>query len=216
MDGQPGQSNGSMTPQGRFRPFSETVEAVARLWRETIVSSENWRDTETFPHKQGEAGGRFVTSGPVNGYIKPGRSEPNNRRAACEKICSDLGYDFGLPVPPAVLYRRPTADPKVERLTAVMLVCFDGVYQWGEIKSQEDRKARFVRALSPVVSAMIPFGTWVGNQDRVNDGNLIVSEDPAGNGNVLRWAYIDFAYSLVYDWQEPQRRISFQHDCCFP
>lgn len=51
---------------------------------------------------------------------------------------------------------------------------------------------------------MIVFDTWLVNGDRLNGGNLLVTEENSGTAPLLRWAYIDFANAFgwaVNGWQ---------------
>jgi hypothetical protein len=47
---------------------------------------------------------------------------------------------------------------------------------------------------------MVAFDTWLGNSDRVNEGNLLVQEQILAVGRAARFAYIDYANAFVWSW----------------
>ena len=48
---------------------------------------------------------------------------------------------------------------------------------------------------------MLVFDTWIDNQDRINNGNLLAAEDPDRKVSV-RYAYIDYGNSLTCGWKD--------------
>jgi len=54
--------------------------------------------------------------------------------------------------------------------------------------------------MAAAASAMSVFDTWLDNRDRHNGGNLLVNEDLATG--IIHWAYIDYAYSMTYGWDQ--------------
>ena len=80
------------------------------------------------------------------------------------------------------------------------LIPFDGANKWGVVSRVPDAKGRVLPALGRAASALVAFTSWIGNQDRVNDGNLIVAQEP-GNATI-RFAYIDHGHALAHSWGE--------------
>src|SRR5262249_47205118 len=101
-------------------------------WRNEVVSNEIWDKhiNPAQPVQPGEAGGFLVRSGGgVVAYLKPTKDEPSCPRPAHEKICADLAFEIGLPVPPAVLYRRPNPGAEAKQVV-LSLVPHGATYEW--------------------------------------------------------------------------------------
>jgi len=186
------------------RCFRTDVEALAKEWREGgPLTSGTWTASGNPGAKGGEAQGFFVNSDGLTGYAKPSKKRKNPDeppRAAHEKIASDLAYDLELPIPPVRLWKRAASVPDDECCCAISLVPFRPAHKWGIIENVPDAAQRVRDAISDAASAMSVFDTWVDNQDRMNPGNLLVNEDLTGG--IIRYAYIDYAYSLSYGWRD--------------
>lgn len=171
-----------------IRWFSDEVRACSAEWRATLVTPDAWQQVGQAGAAGGEAEGFFVQCGSVDGYAK---DSGNAFRAAHEKIASDLASDLGLPVPPLVLWNDGTARRAVSRIP------FNGAFKWEQACQAPSSVARMMPELTQAASAMVAFDSWVGNVDRINGGNMIVSLAlPRGFG----CAYIDYAFSLSHDW----------------
>ena len=171
------------------RWFSAEVESLARFWREVVVDTNPWVEVEAEPgFAHGEAAGFFVNCGPLDGY---GKQSGASFRAAHEKVAADLGFELGLPIPPVVL-----TEPD-GRLCSVSAIPFPGPQKWGTALQAPESVSILTPRLLAASSAMEPFDTWVGNSDRHNEGNLIVSRAIEGGGI----AYIDYSNSLTHSWQ---------------
>ena len=160
-----------------------------------------WQQTSNPGSEGGQAQGFFVTDGPLSGFAKPSaKSADGVCRAANEKIASDLAYELRLPVPPVTLWQRTISDPNMEVALAVSLVPFRPAHKWEIIERTPDALQRIVPMLSSRASAMVAFDTWIGNTDRINGGNLLVCEEQNGATSRVSAAYIDYSYSLTYQW----------------
>lgn len=187
-----------------LRHFSREVSDRAPQWRTTIEGPTDWEYVGPDPTALGESRGFFVRSPTFgDGFAKPGRNQPPVRehpRAAHEKIASDLAYDLGLPVPPVVLWRRPVSKEGQEEFVAVSAVPFEPAFTWRDATLSEELEARLTKALETPAAWMCAFDTWIGNYDRMNDGNLLVQEDVTQTPALARCAYIDFAGALSRMW----------------
>lgn len=191
-----------------IRRFADNVEAIARAWRAQVLSAESWRVVGPRTIQHGEASGFFVTANGVGGYAKPGRNQPpvtEHPRAAHEKIAADLAHDLGLPVPPCTLWERPSPGAG-ERFCCVSLEAFVPIFQWRDVLRAPGLAGRLANESIEAASAMVAFDTWLGNGDRVNEGNLLVQEDVSGPVPVARFAYIDFANAFTWSWGPPSNQ----------
>lgn len=201
----------------QMRDFPEATEKTARLWRDIVVSSEDWRVERDIGI--GESQPFFVSCGPVSGVGKPGRKDVAGQeayRAANEKIASDLAFDLQLPVPPVVLWRRldgPRAGK--EALTCISAFPFTPLFSWRSVTGDQQLLADFTSYLIPFASAMAAFDTWVDNRDRPNDGNLVVQGDRLDPGR-FRAAYIDYSYCLAHSWGENEEWSKPTAVRCYP
>lgn len=182
----------------RIRCFSPEVEGHARVWRDTIATDVLWADRGKPGQMGGVTQGYFVDHGSTTGFAKPSRSTDPVPTAAQEKIASDLAYDLGLPVPPVLLWDRGARGDGLHRYCAVSLVPFEPANKWGTILRVPLTRDRLLPSFMQAASAMVVFDTWIGNSDRVNEGNLIVSEVPDGIG--LQYAYIDYGHTMSHGW----------------
>lgn len=115
--------------------------------------------------------------------------------AAHEKIAADLAFDLGLPVPPALLWKREGPRSHGRELV-VSAVPFERALTWKQVEASSALSARVLPRLTNFASSISPFDTWILNGDRENNGNLILSEDLSSAPPILRVAYIDFANAL--------------------
>jgi hypothetical protein len=185
-----------------IRRFPDKAEVIARAWRAQVMSNESWQVAASRAIQHGEASGFFVTASGIGGYAKPGRNQPpvhEHPRAAHEKIAADLAHDLGLPVPPCILWDQgPRATG--ERFCCVSLEVFVPVWQWRDVSKAPPLVLKLGSEVVEAASAMVAFDTWVGNSDRVNEGNLLVQEDVSGVMPIARFAYIDFANAFTWSW----------------
>lgn len=203
-----------------FRTFDGSLETLATDWRNAVISGDAWQVVQTCGSVGGEAQSLVVRCASTGGYAKPGH---NNMavtalpRAAHEKIVSDLAYELHLPIPPVILWDRGGAVPAgQERYTAISALAFTNAQMWGSVVKLADVHARILPGTREVASAMTVLDTWVDNRDRVNEGNLLVTEDTSGNPPLLRMAYIDYAYSLTYGWMQGEGYKAQTVVGCYP
>lgn len=179
-----------------FLPGS--VERYCRRWREELFSDDEWetdpRDAEQ--PTSGEAGGfRVVDGAPYGAYLKPvGKTDRNPPRAAYEKLSADLGQDLSVPVPPAILFRRDDAPNGQADCTVLSLFLADDVQRLKDIKALPDPPWDLVEEAYEEGSGGIVLDTWLQNQDRNNNRNILFLgwEDRPG----LTVAFIDFAFAM--------------------
>jgi hypothetical protein len=182
--------------------FSHDGDALSLNWRARVVSEDAWQTTSSPGADGGEAGGYRVTSGTSNAYAKPSKADPATPRAAHEKIAADLAHDIGVPLPGALLYRWPTLPSGCgEQLVALSLIPFLTAHKWATIKAAPPFEAQLKQELREAASVLVVFDTWLGNTDRANDGNLLVSK-AAADGSPTQFAYIDYSFSMSYPWQQ--------------
>lgn len=181
--------------------------SIAALWRSEVVSVDQWDQhlNPAQPAQPGEAGGFFVRSqAGIVAYLKPTTNQ-GHPRAANEKICSDLAFDLKLPVPPAVLYRRPNPPGNEARHVALSYKeqgC--SVFEWQHLFSFGDASGginqpvlrQMAEEMLARCSPMVAFDVWLGNTDRHNARNAIVVMPGDTTAQVY---FIDFANSLGHD-----------------
>lgn len=186
-----------------LRHFDQSTEAVAATWRATVSTSETWSPRGT----NGAGGiceGYYVTSTDGDGFLKPTKTKDLALPiAAHEKIAADLAHSLALPVPPAILKDMGNKAPV--RYCVISKIAFTPPHKWEHVARVPISAARLLARLSNAASAITVFDTWLDNRDRINGGNLIVSE--SHDGAVLRCAYIDFAHSMTYGWGDNPRCV---------
>lgn len=184
------------------RAFGDAVEALASEWRKGILTTDAWRSTSRPGAVQGESEGFFVGCGGHDGYAKPSKAKRDQvPRAAHEKIAADLACDLSLPVPPVLLWERSGVAAGEETKCAISYVPFNPAHKWGHIAAMPATATRLSQALTNAASAMAALDTWLDNRDRAaNPGNLIVNGD--GIVEPVRYAYIDYSYSMSYGWKD--------------
>lgn len=184
-----------------MRDFAAEVLAIAPRWRERVFTDTEWVVVGSPGSRGGTFGSFPVTGEGLGGIAKPRPQKPvsysEHPVAAHEKIASDLAYDIGLPVPPALLWRRENAPRSHGRELVISAIPFEPALTWKQVEASAPTAARVMPLLSKAASSISPFDTWLMNGDRVNAGNLILKEDVSAAGTTIRLAYIDFANSLV-------------------
>ena len=123
-----------------FRNFPDDREALARIWRQEVLTGDDWIERPDLGILS-SAANPFWVSGPATvGVAKPGLAKvqvSKNPFAAFEKITADLAYDLGLPIPPVILWDRDQVPSGQERFAAISAIPFRGVRTWGEIRSDD-------------------------------------------------------------------------------
>lgn len=186
-----------------MRPFDTSVEECAKQWRagvewQTVSPPDlDWTIQGNPGDLEGVSAGYRVRCGEREAFAKPSK-HLGISVAAHEKIAADLAFDLKLPVPPVVLWDRADRPDRLYRYCSVSLVPFDPADKWRLIDRVPSVRDRVAPKLGSAASAMIAFDTWIGNTDRMNEGNLIVSEGVPEFG--LRYAYIDHANAMSHAW----------------
>jgi len=190
---------------GRFRVFSTDAEKFAQDWAHLPEAPLAWAMDPNVTAQPGVEGGFWVTAPPYRGYAKPlaaGRSNPHLYPvAAVEKIASDLARSIDVPVPPVTLWQRLNAPAGEPQHHAVSAPPFANTMRWGDIAGVPSVYDPLKAMAAEVMSAMVPFDTWVQCEDHVgNPGNLLVTTI-AGPPLRAYFAFIDYSYSQVHKWR---------------
>lgn len=153
---------------------------------------------------EGEAGGLMVTCDALQGrraYMKPRRKTNTVRRAAREKIASDLAHDLDVCVPPVILGERREAGSE-ETHVAVSLVMFPRQDSWEIVRRALERQvpsAALYRASMPHAAARAwAFDTWLGQGDHKDESpdNIIFGYDPKNVEETGCFVFLDYAFSM--------------------
>jgi len=167
-----------------FRRFSAEIEALARAWSTSAVSTDTWTPT-------GKSWGSnsnpimVVNQNSLQGVAKPGSPRPDKvLRAANEKICSDLAYMLNLPIPPVTLWDRGNGFVG-ERYCAISAWAFAQCIEWPAAKPK--LSAAQIDQAKHIAGAMKVFDTWTASSDR-NDAHVLVADD--GHVKSIGLAYI--------------------------
>lgn len=180
------------------RDFASEIEKVADLWFANPVTTDTWQATgktwgsESQPYE-------VSNQNNLRGVAKPGLNRPVDitRRAANEKIASDLAYLLNLPLPPIVLWDR--GDGVNERYASISAWAFENAIEWPHARAGLSKQQ--LKIASRAAGAMQLFDTWVAAQDR-KDEHLLVRDD--ADASRLGLAYIDYAYAVSYEWSQSQ------------
>jgi hypothetical protein len=147
-----------------------------------------------------------VSDGAHFGIAKPGVTKTDGvARAAHEKIASDLAYLLGLPVPPAVLWRRVPCPAGAHPCCSISAMAFAQPLDLGPSRHLIVGPLRDdARRIS---SGIAPFDTWIGARDR-HHGNAIIDADTSSG---LKMAFIDHSHSLSHTWKRQPNHFPFIH-----
>lgn len=181
-----------------------------------MVSRLQWRGAASRPDfNTGDLQGFLVEARgfPRTAFLKPGIAQqgPARFHAAREKIASDLAFDLGLPVPPAILWRRPRGG---EMRVVLSLVKYPRQLAWAFVEQGEMRPPGIDTALATrafrSASGMLAFDAWVDQHEhaRHHPGNIVWGfdpSDPPASGIV----FLDYANALGSggQWWTPENRI---------
>lgn len=184
-----------------FRTFPGHVAVLGDTWVQTVDTKVTWTPTG---RRWGSESQPFeVSDGSHLGVAKPGVAKGDGiNREAHEKIVSDLAYFLGLPVPPAVLWRRPQWPPGAHPRCSISATAFIQPLDLGP--NMHLIVGPLLDDARRIASAIAAFDSWVGVQDR-HPGNALIDADTSRG---LKMAFIDYAYSLSHSWKH--NPISFQ------
>jgi hypothetical protein len=188
-----------------FRSFPGHVAVLGDTWVKMVDTKLNWTPTG---RKWGSESQPFeVSDGTQLGIAKPGVTKADGiHRAAHEKIVSDLAYYLGLPVPPAILWRRSPCPQGAHPECVISATAFVQPLDLGS--SRHLIIGPLLDDARRIASAIAVFDSWVGVQDR-NHGNAIIDADTSSG---LQLAFIDYAYSLSYSWRTTAVPFQFVND----
>lgn len=184
------------------------LEEIRAAWRKDIRSEARWTKASNQAGAVGakvvgEAGGFFVESEALPGrraYLKPRKREGASKyraRAAREKIASDLAFDFGLLVPPVLLWER--AADQEERAVCLSLVMYPTQWAWGVVQpileeKRDDKATRlFEGPLAREAAYALAFDVWIGQTDHDHPSNIMFGYEPNTDGH---YVFLDFAFAF--------------------
>jgi hypothetical protein len=181
--------------QQNFRRFANATQAIDKAWSTCPSSNDTWTPTGV-AWATNNAPLQVANGAGLTGVQKPGNSQPTNPyTAATEKIVADLACHLGLPVPPVTLWDRG-ASAGAPRFVAVSAWAFDNALTWAQAEGGLTPEQR--SALIPWASAMLPFESWIGADDRQNASHVLVGSDQGGD---ILGAWIDYAFALDHGWK---------------
>lgn len=183
-----------------------TRAEIAIEWRATVVSAMSWRPAGRQPLvDEGDLQGFAVVAQGFRGrgFLKPGVRVPGADRrhfAAREKIAADLAFELGLPVPPAVLWRRDGApEPNV----VITLFVYPQDVKWFVVEFGGVRPLALseeaVKEALRSVGGMLAFDTWLDQHEHAphRPGNIVWGFDPASGESGI--TFLDYASALGSD-----------------
>jgi hypothetical protein len=179
----------------KFRGFSAETETLADVWSTTIANTtDQWVPTGKVWATNSQPI-EVSNQNNLRGVAKPGNPIADKcLRAAHEKIVSDLAYVLGLPIPPAILWDRGEAH-RGERYCVISAWAFPKAIEWPHARAK--LKPAQIELGKIIAGALRAFDTWVAASDRKDD-HVLVNDD--GDETGLGLAYIDYAFSLSYEW----------------
>lgn len=193
---------------GTPTPFQAQNAEIARQWRALAISHERWERSENQAGAfTGEANGYMVRLPSLDrdrrAYLKP--VTPHEiRRAAREKIASDLAHDLGLPVPPVLLVNRKAETEGEETAACVSLVLYPSQHSWSYAKfaMQQLRKHLPLDEMFSRASRMLPFDAWLGELEHKHSQHNIVAgyESDARSASFVFLDY-SFAFGFRSCWE---------------
>lgn len=195
-------ADNSGMPDRYCRNFQGPAAAIENTWGHIAVASHKWRKgartwgTNSKPFE-------VVNEAGLVGVAKPGAGvgDPQLRRAAHEKLASDLAFLLGLPIPPVILCDKGSDFP--ERHVAVSAWAFAKAEEWQKVAGQLGPARRDLA--TAVSSAMAIFDTWIGASDR-KEAHVLVNDD--GDVGKLDLAYIDYAFAFSKDWKTDNEKVT--------
>lgn len=122
-------------------------------------------------------------------------------RAAHEKIAFDLAHWLDLPVPPVILWGKDMSQ--YVRGRSISAWAFPRAAKWDDANRFGLLTPELIASAGPVVSAMRVFHTWISDTDRKSDHTQVDLD----SADVLGVAFIDHAFSMSYQWRQPDAPI---------
>lgn len=193
--------------------FADRNLELSRAWRRRVELDGGWRRSASqagglLETAVGEAGGFFVELQSVAGrraYLKPLKRH-EWRRAAREKIASDLAFELGVPVPPVLLAVNGQV-PDAERWACVSLLLFPHQFSWGQVRSfLADGENPIALELSSLLvqpaTRAFAFDTWLGQTDHGDHPSNIVFGYEGREYQSGSFVFLDYAFSMGVsgDW----------------
>ena len=182
-------------PDRYCRNFQGLAAAVANTWAHCAIAPHTWRKG-TREWGSNSKPFEVINEQGLVAVAKPGASvgDPDLRRAAHEKLASDLAFLLRLPIPPVTLCDE--GDGFDEKYVAVSAWAFAKAEEWPKAAPNLTQE-RMDRA-EAVSSAIAVFETWIGASDR-KPQHVLVNDD--GDDDKLDLAYIDHAFAFTKDWK---------------
>ncbi len=186
--------------------IAERNREISEAWRRRVELPGRWRRSSSqagglLVAGKGEAGGYFVELDAVAGrraYLKPHKRH-GWRRAAREKIASDLAGDLGVTVPPVLL--AVNEAPDVERWVCVSLLLYPHQFSWSQIRNfLGENESPIVSELASLMSApaarAFAFDTWLDQTDHHDHPSNIVFGYEGSDYRTGEFIFLDYAFSL--------------------
>lgn len=182
------------------------VREIALAWRELVELPGRWRRSSSqagglLVANKGEAGGYFVEVDAVPGrraYLKPLKRH-GWRRAAREKIASDLASQLGVTVPPVLLVVNEAVD--VERWACVSLLMYPHQFSWSQIRNflgenESPIAVELASLMAGPASRAFAFDTWVDQTDHNDHPSNIVFGYEGIDYRSGEFVFLDYAFSM--------------------
>lgn len=185
---------------------AERNREISESWRGAVELPGRWRRSSSqagglLVAEKGEAGGFFVELDAVPGrraYLKPLKRH-GWRRAAREKIASDLAAELGVTVPPVLLAVNEAAD--VERWACVSLLLYPHQFSWSQIRNflgenESPIASELASLLSAPAARAFAFDTWVDQTDHNDHPSNIVFGYEGNDYRAGEFIFLDYAFSM--------------------
>lgn len=186
--------------------MAERNREISESWRGDVELRGRWRRSPSqagglLVAEKGEAGGFFVELDAVPGrraYLKPLKRH-GWRRAAREKIASDLAGELGVTVPPVLLAVNEAAD--VERWACVSLLLYPHQFSWSQIRDfLGENESPIASELASLMSAPaargFAFDTWVDQTDHNDHPSNIVFGYEGNDYRAGEFIFLDYAFAM--------------------
>jgi hypothetical protein len=113
----------------------------------------------------------------------------------------DLAHRLDLPVPPVILWGKDMGH--YVRGRSISAWAFPRAAKWDEAHRLGLLTPELIASAGPVVSAMRVFHTWISDTDRKSDHTQVDLD----SADVLGVSFIDHAFSMSYQWKQPDAQI---------
>lgn len=191
-----------------MRSIADRNCEISDTWRARVEVSGEWKrsssqaggllDVDT----GGESKGFFIELEELPGrraYLKPLKRHAW-KRAAREKIASDLAAEILVRVPPVLLAVNGKV-PDAERYACVSLLMYPHQFSWGQLKQflvegDDSPAAELLPLLAVPAARALAFDTWVGQTDHGDHPSNIVFGYEGTDYQQGEFIFLDYAFSM--------------------